>query len=73
MKPIIDFLKWFFEYIGKLSTAKMVIILIFVSGLAFMGYKLFLEKEKIEFKMHPLETKQGVIVDENEDSVKVNE
>ena len=71
MKQIIDFIKWFFEMITKLSVAKMIIILVFVSAMAFLGYKLFLEKEKIEYISTPLQDHSGeVMTNENGEEVK---
>jgi hypothetical protein len=45
-----EFAKWLFGKIFNLPTAKMIIFLLFLSFIAWLGYKYFLEKEDVEYK-----------------------
>lgn len=51
MKAFVELIK----YICKLPLSKMIVILAFLTILAYFGYKLYLEKEEVEIISAPQE------------------
>jgi len=50
MKPIIDFVKWFFGEIFKLDTVKFVVMILFLAFAIGIGCWFYLADEEVKIK-----------------------